>query len=250
MGLSKKPIQVGKPQGWEGRLAPANIERHSTSRGKPPFLTCKAGNVGSCRQNAPRRNGIGFAALLLIAILLVSSINASARSILDEYEGRAITSIEITFEGSPSDPAAEAEFLSIIKILPNTQFSAVAVRDSLQALFDSERVANARVEVLDAGASNSGPIRVRFVIQRQVQIGDVKFEIATAMGVPITQDELRARLNLSQPGTRLSKQIVSRNADELQAYLRDRGYFNATVEAAEELDTSGTRASSSIGARR
>ncbi len=242
MGLSKKPIQVGKPQGWEGRLAPANIERHSTSRGKPPFLTCKAGNVGSCRQNAPRRNGIGFAALLLIAILLVSSINASARSILDEYEGRAITSIEITFEGSPSDPAAEAEFLSIIKILPNTQFSAVAVRDSLQALFDSERVANARVVVFDAGASNSGPIRVRFVIQRQVQIGDVKFEIATAMGVPITQDELRARLNLSQPGTRLSKQIVSRNADELQAYLRDRGYFNATVEAAEELDTSGTRA--------
>ncbi|HZE64267.1 MAG TPA: hypothetical protein VE056_10315, partial [Pyrinomonadaceae bacterium] len=137
--------------------------------------------------------------LLLIALLLATFVNANADSLLQEYEGRAITSIEIAFEGSPSDPAAESEFLSIIKILPNTQFSAVAVRDSLQALFDSERVANARVEVLDAAVNNNGPIRVRFVIQRQVQIGDVKFEIATALGVPITQDELRARLNLSQP---------------------------------------------------
>jgi outer membrane protein insertion porin family len=254
MGLSKKPIQVRKPQGWEGRLwhpsaaaapgtplTPANIERHSTSGGKPPFLTCKFGSIGSCSRETRRPNGIRFALLLLIAILLVAFINASAHSKLDEYEGRTITSIEITFEGSPSDPAAEAEFLSIIKILPNTQFSAVAVRDSLQALFDSERVANARVEVINVGTSN-GPIRVRFVIQRQVQIGDVKFEIAATTGVPVTQDELRARLNLSQPGTRLSKQIVSRNADELQVFLRDRGYFNATVESVEQLDASGTRA--------
>lgn len=115
--------------------------------------------------------------LLLIAILLVAFINANAHSKLDEYEGRTIASVDITFEGSPSDPAAEAEFLSIIKIIPNTQFSAVAVRDSLQALFDSERVANARVEVTDAGSA-SGPIRLRYAIQRQVQIGDVKFEIA------------------------------------------------------------------------
>src|SRR5216683_7204902 len=150
MGLSKKPIQVGKPQGWEGRLAPANIARHSTSGGKPPFLTCKGGSVGTCRQNTPRAKGISFVVLLLVVILLATFVNANADSILQEYEGRAITSIEITFEGSPSDPAAESEFLSIIKILPNSQFSAVAVRDSLQALFDSERVANARVEVLDA----------------------------------------------------------------------------------------------------
>ena len=203
MGLSKKPIQVREPQGWKGRLSILAV---------------------------------------LIALLLATFVTANAGSILDEYEGRTIGSIEITFEGSPSDPAAESEFLSIIKIIPNTPFSAVAARDSLQALFDSERVANARVEVSDSTANNNGPIRLRFVIQRQVQIGDVKFEIALGTGVPITQDELRARLNLSQPGTRLSKQIVSRNADELQVYLRDRGYFNATVESVEQLDASGTRA--------
>ncbi len=106
------------------------------------------------------------------------------------------------------------------------------VRDSLQALFDSGRVANARVEVIEEGATRTGPVRLRFVVQRQVQIGDVRIELAGAVtGSPISVDEIRARLNFVQPGTRLSKQLILRNADEIQVYLRDRGYFNATVEA-------------------
>jgi len=197
-----------------------------------------------------------LAAFFVTAMLLLPAVKAQAMSIgsigsigstgspgstFAEYEGRLVSSVEITFEGSPADPAAEAEFLSIIRVLPNTEFSAVAVRDSLQALFDSERVANARVEVVEA-PGKTGPIRLRFVIQRQVQIGDVKFELTPATGTPISEDELRARVNLTQPGTRLSKQIIIHNSDELQVYLRDRGYFNAVVEPAEQLDQSGTRA--------
>ncbi|MFN2516724.1 MAG: POTRA domain-containing protein [Pyrinomonadaceae bacterium] len=182
-----------------------------------------------------------LSALLLTATLLVTCATANADAIND-YEGRLISSIEIVFEGSPADPAAEAEFLSIIKIDPNSEYSAVGIRNSLQALFESERVGNARVEVIEVDAGKSGPIRLRFVIQRQVQIGDVKFELTPAAGTPISEDELRARVNLTQPGTRLSKQIIVRNSDELQVYLRDRGYFNAVVEPTEQLDASGTRA--------
>jgi outer membrane protein insertion porin family len=160
---------------------------------------------------------------------------------MDEYEGRLITAVEVVFEGSPADPAAQSDFLSILKIAPNTEFSAVRVRDSLQALFESGRVANARVEVFE-DATKTGPLRLRFVIQRQVQIGEVRIELGPVLGTPIAEDELRARLNLIQPGTRLSKQIIVRNADEIQVYLRDRGYFNAVVEPAEEVDPSGTRA--------
>jgi outer membrane protein assembly factor BamA len=183
-----------------------------------------------------------ISAVFLTVTVLLASVSGRARSTFAEFEGRVISAVEITFEGSPADPAAEAEFLSIVRVLPNTQFSAVAIRDSLQALFDSERVANARVEVFEAGSGQAGPIRVRFVIQRQVQIGDVKFQLAPATGTPISEDELRARVNLSQPGTRFSKQIIVRNADELQVYLRDRGYFNAVVEPIEQVDPSGTRA--------
>ena len=183
-----------------------------------------------------------FSVVLLAAALLLSCVIAQGAAELDHYEGRVISSIEITFEGSPADPSAQAEFLSILRIAPNSPFSAVAIRDSLQALFDSGRVANARVEVFEASPGTTGPIRLRFVIQRQVQIGDVKFELTPATGTPITEDELRARVNLTQPGTRLSKQIITRNTDELQVYLRDRGYFNAVIEATEILDASSTRA--------
>lgn len=161
---------------------------------------------------------------------------------MDAYEGRLITAIEVVFEGSPPDPAAEASFLSILKVVPNTEFSAVRVRDSLQALFDTQRVANARVEVIESNAAKTGPIRLRFVIQRQVQISEIRIELGPVTGDPISADELRARLNLIQPGTRLSKQIIVRNADEIQVYLRDRGYFNALVEPEEQIDSSGTRA--------
>jgi outer membrane protein insertion porin family len=177
---------------------------------------------------------------LLIIMVLAGSTIALARG-MDEYEGRLITAIEIVFEGSPADADAQSGFLSLLKVAANTEFSAVRLRDSLQALFDSGRVANVRVEVIEA-RTKTGPIRLRFVIQRQVQIGEVRLELGSVLGTPISEDDLRARLNLIQPGTRLSRQIIVRNADEIQVYLRDRGYFNASVEPVEEVDPSGTRA--------
>jgi outer membrane protein insertion porin family len=174
---------------------------------------------------------------------LLASANANPRSnVLEDYEGRLIVSIELIFENSPSDSAAQAEFLSLLKVAAGTEFSAVRVRDSLQALFDSGRVANARVEVVEQGTGKTNPIRLRFVVQRQVQIGDVKIELGPVVGSPISADELRARLNFVQPGTRLSKQLIARNADEIQVYLRDRGYFNATVEPVEQIAPNGIRA--------
>ena len=162
---------------------------------------------------------------------------------IEDYEGRQITAVELVFEGTANEPNAQAEFLALVKVAPNTQFSAVRVRDSLQSLFDSGRVANARVEVIDEGQPKTGPVRLRFVVQRQVQIGDVRIELtAPVTGTPISTDELRARMNFVQSGNRLTKQIVLRNADEIQIYLRDHGYFNATVEPVEQVGPRGLRA--------
>jgi outer membrane protein insertion porin family len=179
---------------------------------------------------------------VLITILLGASCLVPAAAELADYEGRPIASVEIVFEGSPPDAAVQTDLMSLLKVAPNTDFSAVRIRDSLQALFDSGRVANARVEVVEGNIAGSGPVRLRFVVQRQVQIAEIRLELGQVSGTPIAADELRARLNLGQPGTRLSKQVISRNSDEIHVYLRDRGYFNATVEAVEQLDPSSTRA--------
>src|SRR5687767_5144268 len=184
---------------------------------------------------------------ILASLVIVALVSITAAAVpsdergFDAYEGRLVTAIEIVFEGSQPDASAEASFVTVLKVVPNTEFSAVRVRESLQALFDTQRVANARVEVIET-AARSGPIRLRFVIQRQVQISEVIIEIGLTTGLPVAADELRARLSLAQPGSRLSKQIIIRNTDEIQVYLRDRGYFNAVVDAQEQLDGSGTRA--------
>ena len=153
------------------------------------------------------------------------------------YEGRPISAVEIAFEGTPADAGAEAELRAIIKVTAGEPYSAVRVRQSLQDLFASDRVAAARVEVIEV-QSPSGPVRVRFVIRRQPVIAGIRFVLGETTGTPIARDELRARLNLLEPGRRYSVAAIDRNADEIQAYLRDHGYYNATVEHTEDPDPS------------
>ena len=185
--------------------------------------------------------------LLLIILLVLGSVPGAVGKTakdarIEDYEGRPVTAVEVVIEGSAADANIQAELLALLKVSGNTQFSAVRVRDSLQALFDSGRVANARVEVIEEGTPRTGPVRLRFVVQRQVQIGEVRIELGTVTGTPISVDELRGRLNFVQPGTRLSQQVILRNADEILVYLRDRGYFNATVDPVQQLGPRGVRA--------
>jgi outer membrane protein insertion porin family len=180
--------------------------------------------------------------MLSFSLLTVARASTGKDARIEDYEGRQITAVELVFEGTANQPAAQAEFLALLKVAPNTTYSAVHVRDSLQALFDSGRVANARVEVIEEGAARTGPVRLRFVVHRQVQVGEVRIELGTVTGSPISTDELRGRISFAQSGNRLTKQLILRNADEIQTYLRDRGYFNATVEPVEQLGPRGLRA--------
>jgi outer membrane protein insertion porin family len=163
-----------------------------------------------------------------------------------DYEGRPVAGVEVVLEGSPADPSAQAEFQSLLKIIAGGEYSAVKARQSLQDLFASNRVASARVEINETQPGGGGniPVRVRFIVQRQIVIAGVSLRIGPAAGTPVARDEIRARLNLLEPGRRFSLLAIERNADEIQAYLRDRGYYNATVEHTEEPDLSdstGTR---------
>jgi len=181
---------------------------------------------------------------LIICLLVSSAAAKDARNVrIEDYEGRQISAVELVFEGTANEPNAQTEFLALLKVAPNTQFSAVHVRESLQALFDSGRVSNARVEVIEEGTPKTGPVRLRFVVQRQIQIGDVRVELTGPVtGTPISTDELRARMNFVQSNNRLTNQIILRNADEIQIYLREHGYFNATVEPVQQVGQRGLRA--------
>lgn len=157
-----------------------------------------------------------------------------------DYEGRPIAGVEIVFEGSPRDETAEAEFLTLLSVAAGDDYSAVRVRDSLQGLFGSGRVASARVEVVETGGASS-PVRLRFIIKRQPRVAEVLLDLGLTTGSPISEDELRGRLNMLEPGARVTEQSLKNNADLIQVYLRDRGFFNAEVDFTQQLDASGTR---------
>jgi outer membrane protein insertion porin family len=173
-------------------------------------------------------------------------MSVTALAQVGDYEGRPVAAVEVVLEGSPSDPSAQAEFQSLLKVFAASEYSAVNARQSLHDLFGSGRVASARVEIVEvqSGGGRNTPVRVRFIIQRQIVIAGVTLRIGATTGTPIARDEIRARLSLLEPGRRFSLQAIERNADEIQTYLRDRGYYNAAVEHTEEpdpSDTSGTR---------
>lgn len=183
---------------------------------------------------------------IIWAITLVACATLTVYAQVGDYEGRPVSAVEIVFEGSPPDASVQAEFQSLLKVVAGSEYTAVNARQSLQDLFASGRAAGARIEVVEAqpGGGRNTPVRVRFIIQRQIIIAGVSLRLAPTTGTPIARDEIRARLNLLEPGRRFSIQAIERNADEIQTYLRDRGYYNATVEHTEEPDPSdatGTR---------
>jgi outer membrane protein assembly complex protein YaeT len=193
-----------------------------------------------------RRVSFLIFAILFAATLVGAKDAARLAPDLSRYEGRVVESVEVSVEGASLDDSALGELRARIRVAAGRPFSAVSVRESLQALFDSGRVADARVEARDAagpvGTDGRPRVALRFVIRPQVTVAGVRFEIGADFGAEITEDELRSRVTLLEPGRRLSEQSLRENADAVQAYLRDRGFYRAEVTYAQQLDATRTRA--------
>ena len=157
--------------------------------------------VGS-RQKAGGRKCVRFFCLLPTAFCLLFFTTLSVFAQVADYEGRPVSTVEVVLEGSPPDPDDQAEFQTLLKIVSGTEYAAVNARQSLHNLFDSGRIASARIEIVETqpGGGRNSPIRVRFIVTRQIVIAGVTLRIAPTTGTPIATDEIRARLNLLEPG--------------------------------------------------
>src|ERR1051326_98496 len=109
---------------------------------------------------------------LFILPLLLLSVPAGAKDSprlapdLSRYEGRTIERVDVSVEDASVDEAGLAEFRARIRVAAGRPFAAVLCRESWQNLFDTRRVADARVEASDVAAAGTGQPRValRFVI--------------------------------------------------------------------------------------
>lgn len=177
--------------------------------------------------------------VLLCVMCGGAAVCRAQEGIVSPYQGRQIESVEVVLEGVPRRvEGVERSLLSFVRIAPNTEYTVAQGRESLLSLFDSGRIADARIEIVDG---TEGRISVRFVVRPQQRLSEVVIDLVAPPGTNLGEDELRARLNLLEPGSRVTQAALRRNADSIQSYLRDRGFYNANVEFTQAPDTTGLR---------
>jgi outer membrane protein assembly factor BamA len=173
------------------------------------------------------------AACLLPAACCLLPAALSAQSEIGRYDGRAISGVEIVFEDTPPDEATSRELLALLPLAARGEYTAVKGREALQSLFSSRQVAAARLEITEAQnarPNRNGPaVALRFVVRRSKRVSDISFNVAIPKGAPLNVAEMRARLTALEPGGRVSDKLLGDNADALQEYLRERGFFRAEV---------------------
>lgn len=160
---------------------------------------------------------------LLITVFAVG-INAQQ----GKFEDRQITDITITFEGTEKDVSTSEQYLSIVRAALGERYSAVRVRDALQGLFETKKIASARVEATAVGEDR---VTIQFIIRRKTEARRVSVVVNDPNEEsPFTEDELLYRLNIVQPGDVLTESDLNKNIDSILDYLRERGFFNAEAK--------------------
>jgi outer membrane protein insertion porin family len=161
---------------------------------------------------------------LFFWLFFACSLAVSAQA---KYEGATIAELQVVLDEPRQIQAVSDQFEAIIRPVLTDRFSAVKNREALAALFDSKRVATARIEVIE-NANDS--VTLRFVIKRTTLVEQVFINIGEQRGDKVTEDELISRLNLLTTDAVVNERAVQQSADALQTYLRERGYYQATVD--------------------
>ena len=160
---------------------------------------------------------------LAVLFFLLSCIAVFSQ---DQFEDRPIVDVNVTFEGSDKNVAANETFRVIARDTLGPTYSSVRVRDAMEKLYDTKQIASIIVEVNPTAA---GSVIIRFIVRRKPQAQRVRVELPEDDESKITEQDLLFRLNLLDPGTAITEKTLQDNADLILDYLRERGFFKADV---------------------
>ncbi|MGI8787898.1 MAG: POTRA domain-containing protein [Pyrinomonadaceae bacterium] len=148
------------------------------------------------------------------------------------FDNRRIENIDVSFEGTDRAISAAQQFELIARNALGANYSAVKVRDAIDALYKTQKIVSAKVEATPVGDS---VVNLRFIIKRKTQAEKVNINIgSTVGGGKVTEQELLLKLNLLNAGTAVSEKNLQDNADLILIYLRERGFFKAEVTYSQQ----------------
>lgn len=163
---------------------------------------------------------------LLIHAFIFCLILFSTDFAQNKYENRRIQNVIISFEGTDRSTSSAAEFELIARNALGTTYSAVKVRDAIDALYRTENIISASVEATETAQDT---VDLRFVIKRKTRAEKVSIVVGNTVGDSVTEQELLLRLNILNTGAAITQQTLDNNATLIQEYLRERGFFNSSV---------------------
>ncbi len=145
-----------------------------------------------------------------------------------DFEDKRIADVVVSFEGEEKSAPAIEQYRLLARTAVGTTYSSVRIRDAIEQLYETRRVASIAVE---AEATAAGGVILRFEIKRKTQAQRVSVEVADsgADGVSVTEQELLYKLTLLDPGSVVTEQTLQANANLILEYLRERGFFKSEV---------------------
>jgi len=177
--------------------------------------------------------------LLLSAFCLLFASPAHAfQSIsadVSAYAGKRIVKIDVAFDGAADASPGEVEQVrSLIEIAEGQEYSAIKIRESIIALYQSGQTSNVSVEAELTG----GGVALRYNIARQLRIE----QVALRGQLIFPEADLIARLNELDPGAKLSEVAIVRGQREIERFYHERGYFDVAVQPSREVNAATARA--------
>jgi len=169
-----------------------------------------------------------FGIAIFVAAFCVFSISANAQI---QFEGRSIQDVTVSFEGADKNLAAGEQLRIIARDAVGAQYSTVKVRDAIERLHNTNEIASAAVEATPVGDNG---VSLRFIIKRKTRAQRVTIKLPDGASNGVSEQELLVKLDILEPGKAATDAELSKNADLILEYLRERGYFKAEVEFARQ----------------
>ncbi|HYE73328.1 MAG TPA: POTRA domain-containing protein, partial [Blastocatellia bacterium] len=165
--------------------------------------------------------------------IVIASHHIAAQTI-ENYINKPVAKVGVVVEGVAQQPGTD-DLKNLLRVREGRPYSVSEARRSLLALYESGRVANARVEVQE---DQAGAINVTFFVVPQARIGEVIFSGL----VEVSEDEMRAKLSEMDRGLKFSEANVQRAAEQIYETMRDRGFYQTAVEPKVQSDPTGSTA--------
>ena len=178
---------------------------------------------GTSGHTRPGVNPFAYSLALMLALLISLAANATAQN---KYERMRIDKVDITFNETDINPPAAEVYRGLINEIIATTYSTAKIHDSIQAIYKTKKVSLVQVS---ASLSTTGGVDLKYVIRLKPLVRKVSIILDGEARKLVTEQELLFKLNLLEPGTAITNQSLSNNADQILDYLREHGFYRSEV---------------------